>query len=66
MFPQIPDKEKLLTASEAKTLLQISSRTLRRYAAAGKLREVRLSSRTFRYPLCDVRQLMTATQGGAQ
>ncbi|EAA3278013.1 helix-turn-helix domain-containing protein [Salmonella enterica subsp. enterica] len=66
MFPQIPDKEKLLTTSEAKTLLQISSRTLRRYAAAGKLREVRLSSRTFRYPLSDVRQLMITTQGGAQ
>jgi excisionase family DNA binding protein len=55
----------ILNRSEVAVLLQVSDRTIDRWAAEGRLHRIRLSPRTTRYRLDDVQRLVDECQSGA-
>lgn len=50
--------EKLIDIKEAARLLAVSTRTIRRYVEAGKLRQVKLSNRCVRFEASEIRRLL--------
>jgi predicted site-specific integrase-resolvase len=50
--------DRLVKPAEAAVLLAVCRRTLRRYAAQGKLHRIKLNPRATRYRLADVMRLM--------
>lgn len=50
-------KDRLVKPAEAAVMLAVCRRTLRRYAAQGKLQRIKLNSRATRYRLADVLRL---------
>ena len=56
MNPLIP-QEQLVKPAEAAVLLAVCRRTLRRYAADGKLQRIKLNPRATRYRLAEVLRL---------
>jgi predicted site-specific integrase-resolvase len=56
---QVPETPELLTPAEAAALLRIDRKTLRCWGRAGRLDEVRLNARTFRYPAASIAALIT-------
>lgn len=50
-------RRKLITAGRAMEILEISRPTLREYARAGKLSEVRMSPRKVRFDLAEIERL---------
>jgi excisionase family DNA binding protein len=57
-----PADREVLTPAEAAAWLRVSSRTLRRYAAEGRIECVELSARTMRYPVASIEALLGGDQ----
>lgn len=55
----------LLRVDEAAQILGVDTRTIKRYASAGRLRPVALTSRTTRYRLDEVEALIDACTVGS-
>jgi excisionase family DNA binding protein len=60
-----PKMSSILNRSEVAVLLQVSDRTIDRWAAEGRLNRIRLSPRTTRYRLDDVQRLVEECQSVA-
>lgn len=56
---RVPETPELLTTAEAAAVLRVDRKTLRRWGRTGRLDEVCLNARTFRYPAASIAALMT-------
>lgn len=56
-------RNRLLTGREVAQMCGVAAETIQKWARAGKLAAVRLSSRCIRYKLADVERLLSAGGG---
>lgn len=62
----IQNTHQLLSIADAAEVLAVSTKTIRRYIAAGRLEAVRLGSKTLRIKAASIEQLITANSFGGR